>query len=402
MSESTHAKLAPSAAERWLKCPGSIKLCANLADVESPYAAEGTFAHAIAADCLRTGEDAVRMIGHTNNIFTCDEQMAAYVQEYLDVVREVHDPDELPGVGLLESTLFVERKVSLVGVRPDIYGTADAIVVSHNGKTLSVFDLKYGAGVFVDVEDNPQLKLYALGALLSMPECAKIEHVCLYVVQPRHYSGGCHYFSLSSSDLLAKFAAEIQRGAAATDASEAKVNPGEHCRWCLAKPHCPTLRAAALERTKHLFDDRAMSAHRLVPVKSPPPVGSLTTAEIANALEVFPLIEEWMKAVREHAYDRAAKGDVAPGFKLVDKTGNRKWTDESAAELVLEAYDANPYAKPKLLSPAQAEKMLPKLQREILMRQLAVKPKTGTVLVPASDKRPAITAGDVFDNLSVK
>ena len=159
-----HAPLAPSAAHRWIECPGSIPLCSNVPDVESRFAAEGTFAHNIAAECLGADCDAVHFLGTTDGTFTCDEDMAGYVQEYLDEVRAL----------LIDgATLMVEERVSLEGLIDDCHGTADAIVLSGDGKELDVFDFKYGAGIFVGADDNPQLRIYGLGALLTFAdECS--------------------------------------------------------------------------------------------------------------------------------------------------------------------------------------------------------------------------------------
>jgi hypothetical protein len=344
------------------------------------------------------GYDAVHLVGETDDTHTCDEEMAGHIQTYLDAVREVAPQNS-------NALLLVEQKVALFGVRDDVYGTADAIVISGDNE-LDVFDFKYGAGVLVDVEANPQLMIYALGALLSLKDCANVKWVRLHIVQPRHHSGGHRSCAIEAGELTSKFADEVRSAAIATDdLAEPRLSAGEHCRWCLATPHCPELRERAMERTKHLFQEvdeaTILQPLALVPVKATDrtPVGTLTTEELGSALAAFPLIEAWMKAVREHAYDRAAKGDVPPGFKMVQKTGNRKWTDEASAELVMEAYDVDAHEKPKLKSPAQAEKGLPNVQRERLMNQLAAKPKTGTALVPTSDKRPAVTAGDVFKEI---
>jgi hypothetical protein len=344
------------------------------------------------------GYDAVHLVGETDDTHTCDEEMAGHIQTYLDAVREVAPQNN-------NALLLVEKKVTLSEVRDDIHGTADALVISWDNKSLDVFDFKYGAGVLVEVEDNPQLMIYALGALLSIRECARVEFVRLHIVQPRHHAGGHRSCAIEAGELMSKFADEVRSAAIATDdLAEPRLSAGEHCRWCLANPHCPELRKAAMERTRHLFQEvdeaTILQPFALAPAKPPPPAaGTLTTEELGSALTAFPLIETWMRAVREHAYDRAAKGDVAPGFKMVQKTGNRKWADEASVELVMEAYDVDAHEKPKLKSPAQAEKGLPNVQRERLMNQLAAKPKTGTALVPTSDKRPAVTAGDVFKEI---
>jgi len=391
-----HAKLSPSSAHRWMACPGSVALCDGLADVSSKHAELGTFAHDVAADCLECDTDAATWVnGKADN--PCTEEMAGYVQEYLDEVRAYMFGG---------ASLFVEQRVDVCESVGEVYGTADAIVLSGDGKSLDVFDFKYGAGVFVGVEDNPQLWVYGLGALETLPRkdgeesnrCDDVEVVTVHIVQPRHHQGGHHWQDIPVGKLRAWGEKTLRDAVDATSIASAPLVAGEHCRWCLAKPTCPQLRRAALEHTRHLFEDEDLA----VPAKTPPAPESLTPEQIAAALAAFPVIEQWLKAVREHAYDLASAGAIPPGYKLVGKRSIRQWKDEAATVLALEAFlpaGSAIYAPLKVLSPAQAEKLLPKGEREIIA-QLTHKPKSGTTLVPASDKRPAVTPGDVFGELS--
>ena len=393
---SEHATLAPSAASRWIACPGSVRLSRTIPNVETDYAAEGTFAHHIAAECLRESLDAANLIGYRHGGYECDAEMAGYVQEYLDVVRGLCDDEpseagtfyESAGDDLDEPKVFAERRVRL---SPTIWGTADAIVWLPETKTLHVLDFKYGAGVFVPVEGNVQLGIYAAAAVSQMADTwGSAQTVVTHIVQPRHHRGGHHQTAIPIETLETWVDNVVLPAADATEAPDASFAAGDHCRFCDAKAVCPELKRSALATTRDLFDDET-----LTPAKTPPPPSLLTPVEISNALAAFPVVEQWIKAVRETAYGIATAGGSIPGHKVVQKTGRRKWRDDAEAEFVLDLFDVSPFTDPKLVSPAVAEKRLPRDSRAI-MQMLAIKPSTGTVLVPDSDARPAHNAADVF------
>lgn len=385
---SGHAELAPSASERWTRCPGSVGLCRGIPDEGSPAAREGTFAHAVAERCLKSGLQAEAMLDSTDGEFTCDGDMVGHVQTYIDAVLDVE-----PARGCEPA---FEVKVTLTGVRNDIHGTLDAMVLAP-GNVLHVFDLKYGSGVFVDVEDNPQLKIYALGVLLTFGSLmSKVEEVVLHVVQPRHHRGGHSLWTVGAVELRAWGSVVLKEAARLTDDPAAALHAGEWCGFCRAKPICPELRRASLEHAGQLFTDETMEA----PAKVPPKPESLGPEELATALAAFPVIEQWIRAVREHAYGLAAGGSAPPGFKLVAKVGNRRWKDEADAAAALEMFlpdGKEPWQERRLLSPAQAEKLLGKGDKKVVAG-LTTKPHTGSVLVPVADKRPALVRADVFDD----
>ena len=395
-----HVKLAPSASHRWIECPGSIALTEGIEEEDSVYAREGSFAHAVAAHCLAKCVDLDSMIGKTIadvsededelsklTEFEVDPEMVVHLQTYLDAVE--HALMETPGADLM-----VERKVFLVGLRDDIGGTADAIVHTPKTNTLDIFDLKYGQGVLVDVVNNSQLRTYGLASLLSFPKFRDVTHVNMHIVQPRHHLGGHTIEEMTVEELVAWGNEVIKPGAERTEMENAPLHAGDWCRFCDAKPQCPELRDMSLERTQELFQDM----ETLLPAKTPPKPELLSNKEIGVALKAFPIIEQWMKAVREHAYKLANSGKEIPGQKLVQKTGYRKWDNELEAQDALEMLlpeGESPFAPSKLVTPAQAEKLLPKARRGIV-KVLAHTPKTGTVLVSDSDKRLPYRAGSVF------
>lgn len=377
----SHAKLAPSSAHRWMACPGSVALCEGLPDQTSEYAAEGTVAHEVAARCLESGGDAAEYLDSVLDGHRVTDEMAQAVQYYVDAVR---------GQILMEADaeLLVEQKVTVTST---LYGTADALL--FGARTLHVFDLKFGSGVFVDVEDNLQLQIYAIGALLThAAKCINITQVALHIVQPRYYGGAAPWRTkVYQREDLEALHGQLLVAAKAIEADDAPLQSGDHCRWCKAKTICPRLRADAVEAAQHVFAPPAEAVE-------PPRAELLAPADLARLLPLFDRVEEWMSAVRKEAFERAQRGQPIDGYKLVQKIGLRRWTDEQAARELLEANGVEPYGEPSLISPAQAEKALAKQNKKLreLVEPLTFKPATGTLLVPDSDKRPALSSGAVF------
>jgi len=371
---SEHAKLAPSAAHRWMRCPGSVALCKDLPDTDSEYAQEGTFAHEIAAHLLLTQREAKSAIGISVLQFTCDEVMAAHIQTYLDVVRTLE---------LLEGgTLFVEQRLQIYGA--DVWGTADALIWSADGQRLHVCDLKYGSGVLVSAHHNEQMMLYALGALKVVEQ---VQEVHLHIVQPRRPDANdvVHRIEVLSRSFFQAFENEVATRVSMTAAEDAALVPGEHCRFCPAQTTCPALREYSLDAAKDAFG---------VP-ECPPTPKSLSAQQVGRLLSAADTIEVWLRAVREHAMGLARQGIPVPGWKLVQRLGNRRWTDPAAVAAELQAAGIDPYLPRELLSPAQVEKRLGKSARATVDR-LAVRPVTGVQLTTEDDKRPALDFKTIF------
>jgi hypothetical protein len=359
----SHAKLSPSAAERWMTCPGSVVLAKDMPQKSSVFAEEGTQAHELAEKLL------------TANTFTidADEGMLDNVMVYVDHVTS------------LGGTRFVEERVR---VTDNLWGTADAVVWQPSDKHLHIVDLKYGAGVPVEVIGNLQLKIYALATLLTFEYPA--EKVTATIVQPRcpHSDGPVRsvtYDVVELVDFYQDLLEAIERVEKVQE-FEAKgvwdagyINPSEKgCRWCLASPICPALKTLAQSAAKTVF------------AKGLP----YDPAELAATLDTLPLLEGWIKNVREFAYEEAERGTAIPDWKLVEKRATRKWREDESVVVhrLMEATELTEYAiydDPSIKSPAAIEKLLPKEQRALL-DELCVKESSGHTLVHGSDKRPAI------------
>ena len=360
-----HASLGASNAHRWLVCAGSVKAESGLPNTSSVFALEGTTAHDLAELTLTTTDGALDLFA--------DREMAEFVSIYTDYVRSLSDTADL---------VLIEQRVDYSDWVPNGFGTADAIVL--NGDTLNVVDLKYGMGVQVYAENNPQGMLYALGAYAEVNHITEIKNVVITIVQPRldHISE----WSISVEDLL-RWAEWVTQRAEATQAEDAPREAGEkQCRFCKAKHNC----AALLKHTEAVlltdFDN----------IDGLPNVDTLTDEQMASVLASKSLIDGWISAISSHATERLEAGSGFAGYKLVEGRSTRRWHNDEMAEFRLrEIFGAERAVTTKVISPTQAEKILG-AKRKDEVSEMIVKPAGKPTLVPDSDKRLAInvTADD--------
>lgn len=415
-TQRAHARLAPSAAHRWMVCPGSIVMEDGLPEQRSVYAAEGTAAHELAALCLTTDTNAIDFLGKTvdtehddpANIFTDEDpdgvtrfgvtdEMVDAVQTYLDAVRAM-----CGRAGDTQSDdviLHVEERLDMTHLHPEIYGTGDAVLYRKKTRWLHVFDLKYGKGVVVSPDENPQLMLYGSGAVRAFHDLP-IDGVTLHIVQPRAPGQAVKSWQ---TDILALMEFEQEIAAAAkrtdmaagfygpyndlTDFSENWLDAGEHCRFCKAAPTCLAYRAFCTSKALAEFDDGAITL---------PAPNQLTPEQLAEVLTHADTIGNWVKAVQEFAHAEAVAGRTPPGFKLVPKRAFRKWRDEAEAKAALEMLGVEPLAEPKIKSPAVVEKEVGK-KGFAPFSGLVTQQSSGTNLVPDSDSRPAVKTSGLLD-----
>jgi hypothetical protein len=399
---SDHALLSPSAAHRWVRCPGSLALdlTCGAEDTSSVFADEGTAAHELAQRCLDTRRDADAFLGTVIELtngsrFAVDDEMAGHVQTYLDAVRQFAEGHEL----------LVEQRVDFSGVLnlAGCFGTADALVATADGRELQVHDLKYGRGVKVEARHNEQLMLYALGALHQFDMLYAFERVRLVIHQPR--LGHLTEWDCALDELRTFGAEAARQGALAlhhlhtrTAPSDLPLAPGEkQCRFCKAKADCPALLASVTEALTGDLQDLSEDSIRAA-VDDLPGVFNLS---LGRKLALVDLVEQWCKAVRARAESELLAGHPVEGFKLVEgRRGARAWSDAAAAEelfrsMRLKAEDMYDFS---LISPTTAEKRAkagtigprqwPKVQALIV--QSAGKPS----VAPAHDKRPALNPID--------
>ena len=388
-----HAKLSPSGAHRWMACSGSVGLEAPFPDSSSVYAAEGTVAHDVAAQCLIDDRDPASFIGDVMEVdgftFTVDKAMADYVADYVKLVRDLAKG----------KTLYAESKVPIDHLTGEegATGTSDAVIIDVADRNLSIVDLKYGMGVTVDATDNPQLMMYALGAFEMYNVLCDFDTVSMYIHMPRlNYVAECH---MSTEDLL-KFADDVRAAADKVRWEEPTFLPGEkQCRFCKAKATCPALRA---EITEIVGGSAAATIDEFADLL--PEVPDMETGDnyLSVAMAKVGLVEDWCKGVRAEVERRLLAGQTVDGFKLVEgRKGNRKWSNEAEVEALLksfrmrqdEMYDMS------LISPTKAEKMFksnPKRWEKV--EALTTRSDGKPSVAFASDKRSEMTVQSVADD----
>lgn len=365
-NERAHALLSASSAHRWLKCPPSAIASEAYKEETSEFALEGTIAHEV-AEMVASGRE-------LENIDGADREMYDHADEYRDYIQE-HVKSE-------DVTVLLEQRVDFSPWVPEGFGTCDCILIQDT--TLTIIDYKYGVGVPVSAVDNPQMRLYALGALNDFGIAYDIEKVETHIFQPR--IDNISYDTLTADELLA-WGEEIKPIAIKASQGKGKYQAGGHCKFC---PHAG--RCRALTKTCTEF----VETHDLrvrVPVLAP--------HEIGEVLDMEPLISLWLKRVKGLALSALMEGREIPGHKLVEgKLGNRKWTDEEAvmAKLSHEGYSPDDYTETKLLSPAGMDKVLGKKHAQELLADLIERSAGAPTIAPESDKRPRYNPLEVAQN----
>ena len=418
-AEREHAQWSASATERNWSCSGALALTDGLPDSTNEAADWGTCAHQIAEKCLRQGVQADSFIGETEKgkkfSFEVDEEMADTAQQYVDYVRRAVIDAAPPKMNPAD-LLHIEQRFSLASLNPpfEAGGTADAVVYKPLIEELEVIDLKGGRGHVVEAIGNPQLRTYALGAMLAN-KGLKVKTIKVTIVQPRapHKDGRIRSESFHVVDLMewtTDLLAAMDRSHSAwvmhdnigkpnwSDAgvltegrwSEDYLKAGDHCKFCKAAGFCPALEQRALDAAGVWFDDLDTPRISNTP-------DSMDVGELAKRLDMLDMIGEWINAVRAYAHAQAELGVEIPGYQLVEKIGNRRWKDYVTPEIVGEilfSVGKNgelAYAPAKPASPAQVEKALG-AKHKAAIADLIERPVTGTNLVAANKtSRPAAT-----------
>lgn len=370
---SEHALLSASGASRWLACPPSARLEEGLPESTSEYAEEGRLAHAIAELKLRkhfiepmTARKFNAALKKLQEHPQYQPEMLEHTDRYLEEVQCVaHSFSSRPYV-------VAEKRVDYAHVAPEGFGTCDCIVIG--GDTMHVFDFKYGKGVEVSAECNPQMMLYALGALRIYSILYSIRVVEMHIIQPR--IGNFDAWALPADELNA-WAEEIRPIARLAYAGEGEFNAGEHCRFCRAKAQCRARarQMLALEEFKQA------------------PAAQLTLSEIGDILFRAQTLAKWVEEMQAFALTQCLAGTEVPGWKAVEGRSVRAWTDQEAAFAALldsGVEEAMLYER-RPLTLAAIEKMLGKKAFDQTVAEFVVSPPGKPTLVPVTDKREAIT-----------
>lgn len=368
-----HARLNPSGAERWIHCPGSIRLSEQCPPPgSSEYADEGTKAHAIAEAKLRQiiGEITPKELEKILKKHQPDGEMDEATDFYRDEV-----------VGILaaagpDAELMVEQRFSLNRWAPESFGTSDAVVIG--GNKIEVIDLKYGKGVKVSAKGNPQLRLYGAGAANLFEGMYDFDTVRMTIIQPRldHISTE----ELPLSELMEWMKDVVKPAARDAYDGTGETAAGDWCRWCPAKAVCRKRAEANLELAKMDFKDPDL----------------LSAEEIAEVLSKAEELSKWSSDVQAYALEQALAGGHFEGWKLVEGRSNRTITDpiEAAKKLMAAGFDEAILYKHELYGITQLEKNCGKKKLTEVIGDLIEKPQGKPVLVPASDKREELNTAD--------
>ena len=391
-----HAKLSPSSAHRWTRCPGSVREELKYPDNSGPAALDGTRTHALLEMCLVTGMDPELMVGMTTSddegSYTIDADRAKRVKVAVDHVRD------------LGGEVTTERRVDpsrLVG-RDDLGGTVDVTVIV--GDTAHVIDYKDGITP-VEAVENEQLIAYALGHLagydLPVNGCYPVSSMVLTIIQPKLAMKGLPpitSWELSVESLLSRIG-DIVVKAAATDAPDAPLVPGEkQCRFCKAKGGCAAVNTHVMDAVG-MF--KSIDIVQQAAVTEPT---EMSNDKLREVIEAAPLLRQLLEASEAEALRRMQMGQTIPGLKVVNGRGSRAWAhteDEMVVKLKKIGIPAGALYVTKLISPAQAEKLTwekrdgtkvqvsdkMKLQME---RELIVKLAGKPTVASESDPRPAV------------
>ena len=351
-----HALLSASSAARWLACPPSAVATAAYPRQESEYAQEGTLAHEVAEQTARYPETGPEMLPDVT------KEMLECARGYRDYIDELRSTDD--------SVVLLEQRVDFSPWVPDGFGTCDCIIIQ--GEMMDIIDYKFGKGVAVSAERNPQMMLYALGALNDFGVAYDIQKIRMHIYQPR--INNISTYETTVADLIAWGDETVKPTAELAAKGKGAYKPGEHCRFC---PHAGKCRELTKVCTEYVGKMK---------------IPCLASWEIADVLKMEPTISIWLKRVKEQALTTMLGGGEIPGYKVVAGRGSRSWADELevAAELEKHGYSRDQYTETKILSVAQMEKALGgKKKFNELIGGYVLSVEGSPTIAPETDKRPA-------------
>jgi len=372
-----HAILPPSGAHRWLHCTPSARLEQEFENVESVAAKEGTAAHTL---CEHKLKKALRMRSKRPVSDYDTDEMEECTDAYVDFVMEQYG---LAKQNCKDPLVLIEQRLDFSCFVPGGFGTGDCIIIADD--KLHIVDFKYGMGILIQAEENPQMKLYALGALELYDALYDIKDVSMTIFQPRRENVST--WTISVEQLREWAENELKPKAQMAYNGEGEYLPGEWCNFCRAAIKC---RARAEEKLR-----LAQLEFRMPPL--------LADAEIEEILTVLPDLVKWANDITAYATDAAVShGKEWRGFKIVEGRSVRKYRDEEkVAEAAQEAGYTDIYRK-TLITLTEMQKLMGKKKFDEVLGSLICKPPGKPTLVPVTDKRPAINitnAGNEFNEI---
>ena len=351
-----------STAKRVINCPGSVALVQKMPPKpSSKYADEGTLLHNVMAELIMGDEAPEHYLGtrYEDQILT---------QELIDnkIKPALEALDAIDSKRVME--IEAETRVGFGDLLPGVFGSTD--LIGRLGNRAVVLDWKFGDGVMVEVEENPQLMFYAAAAMRT-PEAqwafdgaTEIEMVIVQPPEVRRW--------VTTPERIAEFELQLVQAVKQAEKPDAKLAVGDHCRWCAAKPICPKMTGAV---------DRALKVQ----------IDALPAEQISTYLKNADMLESWITDLRALAMQMLESGAKLPEYKLVAKRAIRSWTDEEKAKVALFAYGLteSEVMETSVVSPAKAEKALKK-RKLGLPEDLVVAISSGNTLASADDPRPEV------------
>lgn len=390
MEEKKHALLSASSSHKWLECPPSARLEEQFPNKTSEYMEEGTLAHEIAEFKVRSYFlEAISKTAYTRKLNKLkkseffNEEMLRHTDTYLEYIKEeAMETNTRPFIA-------VEQKIDYSKYVPEGFGTADCVLISSN--TLQIIDFKYGKGVKVDAEDNPQLKLYALAALEQFGMFYDIKDIKLSIVQPR-------IDNISEYILLKSELVDWGNNVVIPQAQKAfmglgEFKQGEHCRFCRAKGACEFRAKENMKVVEKIYkiEDKAVTGSFC-----------LSNEEIGEMLTKTEGVEDWIKDLKDYALSLLLIGKNIPGYKAVEGKSNRKIADLDKAFEILKAsgVDEALLYERKPLTLTQLEKAIGKKEIAKTIGDFIEKPKGAPTLAKETDKREPykVSAAEEFKN----
>jgi hypothetical protein len=366
-SYNTHSIYSASGAHRWMNCTPSAQLEQQFPNETSTYAEEGTAAHDLAEHKLKKALK-MRSKKPTSHYHSdeMDDMTDLYVEYCLELIEKSKE-------NCKDLQILIEQKLDFSDYVPEGYGTGDLVVVGNG--TLHVVDLKYGRGIIVSAEQNPQMMLYALGALSLFDMLYEIEKVSMAIVQPR--VDNFSTWEITVEELLKWADEELKPKALLASTGGGEFCAGDHCRFCRAKNQCRARSVKNLELLKYEFQDPAL----------------LTDEEIAEIIGLADELAKWAGDIYTYATALAInEGREWDGFKLVEGRTRRKYIDETeVAETAKEAGYTDIF-KQSLITITEMEKLMGKKKFKEILGSLVEKPKGKLTLVSETDKRQAVEA----------
>ena len=365
MPPSNHALLSASSSHRWLNCNPSARLEQEFEDVETEAAAEGTAAHALCEHKLRK---MLKLRSRKPTSKYDSDEMDAYTDGYVEFVSE---QIEKAKQFCKDPLVLIEQKLDFSCYVPDGFGTGDCLVIADH--LLHIIDFKYGQGVLVDAVENPQMMLYALGALRLFDTLYEIDTVSMSIYQPRRENVSTWTITVEELKSWAENTL-IPKAKLAFD-GKGEFQPGSWCTFCKAAVKCRARAEAKLQLAQYEF--------------AQPPL--LSDEEIEDILGRVDDLTKWANEIVAYAQDAAINhGKTWSGFKLVESRTNRKYSDEEAVAQAAESAGYHDIFKKSLIPITEMERLMGKQKFADVLGGLVVKPQGKPTLVPASDKRPAI------------